>query len=189
MRDNAFDLPHIVLWGPFFVSTSEGYKHFLTIVDDHTRVSWVYLLRIKSEVLQVFPGFLKMIENQFQTTVKAVRSDKSPELKFAELFRSNGIQSFHSCPETPQQNSVVERKHQHILNMVRALMFQSHLPLEFWGDCILTAVFLIDRISTPLLNNKSLFQMLTSKVPDYRGLQVFGCLLYYSTSSKKRHKF
>lgn len=121
--------------------------------------------------------------------MKAVRSDNAQELKFTDLFQSKGIQSFHSCPETPQQNSVVERKHQHILNVARALMFQSHLPLEFWGDCVLTAVFLINRIPTPLLHNKSPFQILTSKVPDYRGLRVFGCLVYCSTSSKNRHKF
>lgn len=51
MCANAFDLLHIDLWGPFSVPTVEGYKHFLTIVDDHTRVTWVYLLRTKDEVL------------------------------------------------------------------------------------------------------------------------------------------
>ncbi|CAL9218573.1 unnamed protein product, partial [Arabidopsis halleri] len=96
-----------------------------------------------------------MVETQYKTVVKAVRSDNAPELKFVDLFKSKGIMAYHSCPETPEQNSVVERKHQHILNVARSLMFQSRISEEYWGDCVLTAVFLINRLPTPLLNNKS----------------------------------
>lgn len=133
--DNAFDLLHIDVWGPFSTSTTEGYRYFLMIVDDHTHVTWLYLLRTKDEVLTIFPEFLKMVETQYKTVVKAVRSDNAQELKFTALFKQKGIVSYHSCPETPEQNTVVERKHQHILNVARSLMFQSHLPLELWGDC------------------------------------------------------
>lgn len=184
-----FDLLHIDVWGPFSVPTPEGFRYFLTIVDDHSRATWVYLMKLKSDVLFVFPNFLTMIENQFQTRVKAVRSDNAPELSFTDLYKHKGILSFHSCPETPEQNSVVERKHQHILNVARALMFQSHIPLHFWGDCILSAVFLINRLPYPNLDHKSPFQILTSKIPSYDQLKTFGCLCYKSTSPKSRTKF
>lgn len=42
-----------------------------------------------------------MVEKQYQTSVKGVRSDNAPELKFTDLYRAKGIQAFHSCPETP----------------------------------------------------------------------------------------
>ncbi|CAA7015065.1 unnamed protein product [Microthlaspi erraticum] len=189
MCENAFDLLHIDTWGPFSVSTVEGYRYFLTIVDDHTRVTWIYLMRTKDEVLTVFPEFLTMVETQYNAVVKGVRSDNAPELKFTALYKKKSIVSYHSCPETPEQNSVVERKHQHILNVARSLMFQAHVPLEYWGDCVLMAVFLINRLPTPLLKDRSPFQVLTSKKPDYTGLRVFGCLAYSSTSPKQRHKF
>lgn len=189
MSSNAFDLLHIDIWGPFSVTTAEGYIYFLTVVDVHTRVTWVYLLRTKAEVLKVFPEFLTMIERQYKSQVKGVRSDNAPELSFNELYKSKGIQAYHSCPETPEQNFVVERKHQHILNVARALMFQVHILLEYWSDCILTAVFLINRLPSPLLKDKSPFQMLTNNKPAYNDLRVFGCLVYCSTSSKHRHKF
>ncbi|KAG7534049.1 Ribonuclease H-like superfamily [Arabidopsis thaliana x Arabidopsis arenosa] len=130
-----------------------------------------------------------MVETQYKTVVKAVRSDNAPEPKFVDLFKSKGIMAYHSCPETPEQNSVVERKHQHILNVARSLMFQSRISEEYWGDCVLTAVFLINRLPTSLLNNKSPHEVMTSKKPDYTGLRVFGCLCYSSTSSKNRNKF
>ena len=35
--DNAFDIVHCDVWSPFVKSTQEGYKYFLTLVDDATR--------------------------------------------------------------------------------------------------------------------------------------------------------
>lgn len=158
-------------------------------MDDHTRLTWIYLLKTKDAVLTVFPDFLTMIETQFKMMVKAVRSDNAPELRFTELYKKKGIVAFHSCPETPEQNSVVERKHQHILNVARALMFQSQSPVEFWGECVLTAVFIINRLPSPLLKDRSPLEILTAKKVDYSGLRVFGCLAYCATSPKQRTKF
>ncbi|KAG7536990.1 Integrase catalytic core [Arabidopsis suecica] len=100
-------------------------------LDDHSRATWVYLLKNKSDVITILPGFVAMIETQFQVKIKGVRSDNAPELNFTQFYKEKGIIAYHSCPETPQQNSVVERNHQHLLNVARALMFQSHLPIEF----------------------------------------------------------
>lgn len=72
-----------------------------------------------------------MVERQFNTKVKGVRSDNAHEIKFTSFYQSKGILPFHSCLETPQQNYVVERKHQHILNVARSFLFQSHIPLAY----------------------------------------------------------
>ncbi|KAL0846098.1 hypothetical protein Bca101_019344 [Brassica carinata] len=189
MCSTPFERLHIDVWGPFSEETQDGHRYFLTIVDDHTRVTWIYLLKHKSDVLRVFPEFITMVENQFNMKVKSVRSDNAPELRFDELYKRKGIISYHSCPETPEQNSVVERKHQHILNVARALLFQSQVPLSLWGECVLTAVFLINRTPSPLLDNKTPFELLHQKEPEYTNLKTFGCLCYANTSPKQRHKF
>lgn len=185
----AFELVHTDTWGPFSIPTNEGYKYFLTVVDDYSRATWTFLMKRKDEAIQIFPNFVKMVATQFQSPVKSVRSDNAPELKFSDLFKAKGILSYHSCPETPEQNSVVKRKHQHILNVARSLMFQSKVPINYWGDCILSAVFLINRLPSPVLDNKSPFELLHSKAPDYSMLRSFGCLCYQSTSPHQRHKF
>lgn len=105
-----------------------------------------------------------------------------------DYFRANGILHQHSCVATPQQNGAAERKHHHLLEVARALRFQANLPLKFWGDCVLTATFLINRMPTTVLNGISPHEALFNIKPNYDFLKVFGCLAYAHNIHHK-HKF
>lgn len=57
-----------------------------------------------------------------------------------------------TCVYTPQQNGIVKRKNQHLLQVARVLLFQANLPKFFWGECVLIATYLINRLPTQILN-------------------------------------
>ncbi|GJT55653.1 putative RNA-directed DNA polymerase [Tanacetum coccineum] len=157
------ELVHLDLWGPYRVTSSEGYKYFLTIVDDYTKAVWVYLIKSKDEVSHFITVFYNLIENQFNKKIKVFRSDNGTEFvnQYVNKFCADkGVIHQTSCAYTPQQNGIAERKHRHLLNVARSLMFQGGIPLRMWSECILTATYLINRLPSSVLNGKSPYEMI-----------------------------
>ncbi|RVW92020.1 Retrovirus-related Pol polyprotein from transposon RE1 [Vitis vinifera] len=72
---HCFDLIHSDVWGPSPVSSHEKFKYYVTFIDDHSRFTWVYFLRSKSEVFRTFTEFLAYVDNQFSTSIKTLRTD------------------------------------------------------------------------------------------------------------------
>nr|GMC82663.1 Retrovirus-related Pol polyprotein from transposon TNT 1-94 [Ipomoea batatas] len=185
-----FEKIHCDLWGPYRHQSSCGARYFLTIIDDYSRAIWVYLLIDKTEVLKMFLSFVAMIDRQFSQSIKVVQSDNGTEFKcLRDFFSATGILFQTSCVGTPQQNGRVERKHKHILNVARALRFQANLPIYFWGEYVLAATHLINRTPTPLLDNKTPYEILFGSPPSYNTIRVFGCLCFAHNQKAKGDKF
>ncbi|CAM8966871.1 unnamed protein product [Rhodiola kirilowii] len=187
-----FEMIHSDVWGPFHVPSISNAKYFLTVVDDYTRTVWTFLMQHKSETTDVVINLFHLINTQFGKSVKTFRSDNGGEFfnhKLTAFFQSKGCVHQSSCPYTPQQNGLAERKHRHILEVARALMFEAKLPKHFWGDSILTATHIINRLPTPVLKGKSPWEMLFGEKPHIDHLRVFGCSCYASTNAHNRDKF
>lgn len=105
------------------------------------------------------------------------------------FYKSKGILHQRSCVECPQQNGIVEHKHQHILNIARSLFFQSNILKTFWHFSVAHVVHLIYHIPSPFISHKTHYFLSYDKDPVYDSLESFECLAYASTITNNCDKF
>jgi len=184
-----FEKIHCDIWGRYRHPSISGAYYFLTVVDDYTLFTWIFLMRHKNETQSLLKQFFSYVHTPFDSHIKIFQSDNGGEfLSPRSFFQDTSVIFQHSCVYTPQQNGVVERKHRHILQVARALKFHAHLPVQFWGECALTAIHIINRLPSSTLSFKTRFELLYSKSPSFSYICVFGCLTY-ATNVHPSHKF
>ncbi|GJZ72106.1 putative RNA-directed DNA polymerase [Tanacetum coccineum] len=64
-----------------------------------------------------------------------------------------------------------------------------NIPKSFWGECILTATYIINRLPSKVIGNKTPYEVIFDKKPDYDLMRVFGCLVYFKSNEPKGDKF
>lgn len=194
--DEPFDLIHSDVWGPAPTSNIFGAKWFVSFIDDCTRVTWIFVMNTKSEVPQIFIQFYNMVQTQFGKGIKRIRSDNGKEYvnnTFSNFTSKHGILHEFTCVDTPQQNGVAERKNRHLLEVARSLLFQMSVPTSYWGEAVLTAAYLINRVPSRVLGNKSPAQFMLSRFPSVPILhtlesRIFGCVAFVHVHKQYRNK-
>ncbi|KAL3642739.1 hypothetical protein CASFOL_013554 [Castilleja foliolosa] len=176
---NAFDLIHSDVWGPSPVTSSSGFRYYVSFIDHLSRYTWIYLLKNKSDTLQAFIHFKKLIETQYNGKIRIVQTDGGGEfIALSKLLKDNGIVHRMSCPYTPEQNGLAERKHRHIVEVGLSILAHSSVPMVHWDSAFLSAVHIINRTPSKILEYKCPIEILTNCKPDLDSLRVFGCLCY-----------
>ncbi|KAI5350539.1 hypothetical protein L3X38_003430 [Prunus dulcis] len=184
-------LVHCDLWGPAPTVSVSGYKYYAIFVDDWSKYTWIYPLPTKSEFSSVFVIFKTHVENLLGSKIKIFRSDGGGEFTsavFTQYLSKHGILHQFSCPYTPEQNGVAERKYRSLVELGRTLIAHSGIPLVYWFDVFLTSVYLLNRLPSVHLGHMSSFQRLFHHSPDFSFLKVFGCLCYPWLQPYSAHK-
>jgi histone deacetylase 1/2 len=146
-------------------------------------------LKHKSDVEQVFYQFQSRVERSLGSKILAIQTDWGGEYhKLHRYFSNVGITHRVSCPHTHQQNGAIERKHRHLVETALALLAQSHVPLRFWDEAILTACFLINRMPSRVIKNQTPVTKLFHTPPDYNFLRIFGCACWPNLRPYNHHK-
>lgn len=147
------------------------------------------MLQHKSDSLSALEAFFNYAYKQFKGQIKVVRSDNALEFDDSackQFFATHGVIHQTSYVRRPQQNARVERKHRHILEVARSLRFHAAIPLQYWGECVTAAAYIINRLPAPVLNNKS---VCFDEPPDYSTMKIFGCLAFASNPTLTTDKF
>ncbi|KAG8486951.1 hypothetical protein CXB51_020530 [Gossypium anomalum] len=175
---DLFELVVSDLWGPAAVPC-EGNLYYVSFIDMTSRFTWIYLISRKSQAVECFSHFQKMVFTQFDKHIKQFQSDWGGEFRaFSSVLANQGILHRVSCPYTSEQNGVAERKHRHVVETGITLLAQANLPIDYWGYAFYSATHLINRLPTSVLEGKTPFQCLFNRAPTYDHLRAFGCCCF-----------
>ena len=147
----------------------------------------MYLLSSKDEAMQKFRIYKAEAELHCETFIKRFRSDRGGEFYDPKLFETTGIVHETTAPYTPQQNGVAERKNRVLTEMVNALLSNSGLSSGFWGEALLTACHILNRV--PQKRNKiTPYELWNKRKPNLSYLRVWGCRAVVKVPEPKRKK-
>ncbi|GJY86548.1 retrovirus-related pol polyprotein from transposon TNT 1-94 [Tanacetum coccineum] len=169
--------------------TKGGNKYFITFIDDCTKYCYVYLLKSKDEAIDKFVLYKTEVENQLGKKIKVVRSDRGGEYvaPFAELCAKHGIRHEFTAPYSPQQNGIAERKNRTLKEMVTAMLISSGMSQDMWGEAILTATYLLNKIPRKE-KEETPYELWMGRKPSYQYLRVWGCLAKVAVPTPKAQK-
>ncbi|KAK9217646.1 hypothetical protein WN943_006274 [Citrus x changshan-huyou] len=102
---------------------------------------------------------------------------------FEPYLKREGITLRHSCPYLHEQNGKIERKHKHIVETGLTLLTQAKMPLKYWQEAFTHAVFIINRLVSPVIGNKTPFELVYSLKPDSSQVKVFGSSVKFNENS------
>ena len=158
-------------------------------------MTWVCLMKSKSEVNLLFQNFHKMVCSQYNAQVQVLRSDNGGEYLSFELKRYlEAHRTLHqtTCSDTPQQNGVAERKNRHLLEVVCASLIEAHMPLSFWGHALTSAAYLIKRVPSSTIDfwtpSQALIEAIVAPVGPNLPPHVFGCVAFVHLHKRQCNK-
>jgi transposase InsO family protein len=170
----------------------DGNKYGFMIVDDFTRYTWVVFLIDKNDVFATFKSFIKRVYNEFETTIKNVRSDNGNEFKntrIDELCDEFGIRHQFSAKDTPQSNGLVERKNRTLIDMARSMLSEYNVSHSFWAEAIDTACYYNNCLYYHPIMEKTSYDLLNGGKPNIAYFRVFGYKCYILKRGTRLSKF
>ena len=176
-------------WGPYKVANLQGSQYFLSFVDDFSRRSEVYFgsrLTLKEN----FQRYKAKFEVETGEKLGLIRTDNAKEYHALEKdLLKEGIQMEFTDPYTPEQNGVAERLNRTLMQMVRAMQLWAGLPREFWGEALMVANYLRNRLPTNTHGGKMTpYEAWYGRRPDLGHLRTYGCLVHARIPSERRDK-
>jgi transposase InsO family protein len=186
------ELLHMDIFGSVAYVSIGGNKYGFVIVDDYSRYTWVFFMKDKSKVHEIFKKFTTRAQNEFDMKIKRVRSDNGTEFKntnIEEYLDEEGIGHELSISYTRQQNGIVERKNRTLIEDARTMLDEYKTSDSFSAEAINTTCHAINRLYLHKLRHKTAYELLIGKKPNVSYFRVFGCKCFILNKKPKSSKF
>ena len=184
------DLIHTGICGPMETSTPGGKRYLMTLIDDYSRYTTVYLLTSKDEAEPQIKRFIQMMKTQFGEIPKYIRSDRGKEYinkALHDFYADNGIRMQHTAGYSPPQNGVAERKNRSLIEIARCILIDADIDKKYWGEAVSTANFLQNRLPTKA-TDRTPYESWYKEKPIVKNLHVFGCKALVHVPKELRKK-
>ena len=180
--------------GPFPIETYSGYRYFVTFIDEHTRFCFVYPIKTRSDLYKVYEQFMTDVKEShncrvdllchsvplYDTDVSGLHADNAREYQaLANLIGPKyGTKTRFSHAYHPAQNGIAERRMRTIMEKVRALLLDGHLPNQLWGEAVVTVNDVCNCLPSTVLDGDTPYRAWHGYEFNVRRLKVFGCAAY-----------
>ncbi|OUC43869.1 integrase core domain protein [Trichinella nativa] len=185
------ELIHSDRCGPMLTATPSDHRYMMTLIDDYSRFTVVYLLKTKDEAVDRIKDYVATLHTKFGRNPVTLRTDNGREYvnqRLRSFLREKGIEHQFSAPYTPQQNGAAERKNRALVEMVKCMLTDAKLPERFWGEAVCTAAYLQNRLLSRSIS-KTPFELWTGIKPNVEHIQIFGSKAYSYIPKQKRRKW
>ena len=121
----------------------------MTFIDDYSKFCYINLLKSKDEFLDWFKLYKAEAENQLKRKIKILRSDRGGEYitnDMSGFCQEDNIIHEVTAPYTHQSNGVTEQKNKTLMDIVNCMLISSDAPKNLWGEALLSAYSIINRI-------------------------------------------
>ena len=176
-------------WGPYKVANTQGTKYFLSFMDEYTRRSEIYLCA-RTDLRRCYYLYKNKFEVETKEKLRIIRTDNAKEYHSLEkeLLDQGTVMEFTSY-YTPEQNGVAERLNRTLIQMVSAMQLWAGLPKSFWGEAVLTANYLRNRLPVKgIANGGTPYEAWKGRKPSLEHIRTYGCLAHVHVSSETRDK-
>jgi transposase InsO family protein len=139
-------LIHSDIWGPSPVSSINGFRYFVLFIDDFSRFTWIYFLKNRSELPQIYISFARMVKTQFSCAIKILRTDNAMEYRDSSLLQFLSQQGTVVHVLTPP-NKMVGLNENIVTSLTQFVLFYSQPRVrKFFGgkQLLMLSIQLID---------------------------------------------
>ena len=129
----TLDYIHADLWGPTQTAFLGGARYFLSLIDDFSRMVWVFSLKSKDRVFEQFKNWKTLVETQTNRKVKRLRTDNGLEFcnkDFDDFCTKHGMVRHKTVRHTPQQNGLAEKMNRILIDKVMCMLIHSKLSMS-----------------------------------------------------------
>ncbi|GJQ90243.1 retrovirus-related pol polyprotein from transposon TNT 1-94 [Tanacetum coccineum] len=162
--ESKLELLHMDLCGPMRVTSINGKKYILMIVDDYSQYTLVYFLRTKDEAPDMIIDFDNQVQRNLKALILTIQTDNGTK------FKNEKLRAFYA------------KRNRTLVEAARTMLIFSKAPEFLWAEAIATSCFTQNRSIVHTRHNKTLYELIRGRKPNVQYFHVFGSLCYLTNN-------